>query len=262
MRLILLLILALPCTAQDFSIGSAFFAPAFLKPASGGGGGAPFSPTDLSGLFAWYKGDNLVTNSADASPPSDGDSIKAWGDSSGNNHTLTIASGNPTWNNAATTGRAQGGLVFGVNKQLQVGFTAVAGTTVFVLWRNNSAGATHMAVDSTNTANRQAVYINGANAFAIYAGDAFLTTGTAANPSFNVQTGIFVTAGDDTIRTNGVVAITGVSGADTLDGLTVGSAFNGGNNLGAGEYVAEVVIYNRNLNSTECGQVETYLSTR
>jgi len=230
---------------------------------NGAGGGGSFSPSDLSGLFAWYKADALVTNTAHATPPADNDTIEGWGDSSGNNRTLTPATGNPIWRNAATTGRTIGGLQFSAATRLRIGFTAVSGCTIFSLWRNNSSGSSHATCDSTNSAQRQMVYISGGDAFAIYAGNAFVTTGTAANPSYNVQTAIFVTAGNDTIRTNGVVAISSSdAGSETLDGLTVGAAWDGGNNLGTGEYVSEVVVYNRNLNSTECGQVETYLLAR
>jgi hypothetical protein len=221
------------------------------------------TPDQIANLFAWYKADNLVTNAAGTTPPADNDTIKGWGDSSGNNRVLTPAASNPTWRNAATTGRTIGGFQFSATTRMRVGWTAFNGSTVFALWRNNSSGATHMVVDSTNTANRQSVYISGADAFACYSGNAFVTTGVAANPSFNRQTVIFVNAGNDTIRTNGVVAISSSdSGSDTFDGITVGSQWDGGNNLGTGEYVCEVIVYNRNLNSTECGQVEAYLATR
>jgi hypothetical protein len=233
------------------------------------GGSAPagsgsFLPSDVSGLFGWWKADNLVTNTAGTTPPADSDTIHGWGDSSGNNRTLTPASNDPTWRNAATTGRTIGGIQFSATTRLRVGFTALTSSTIFVLWRNASSGATHMAIDSTNTANRMAVYINGADAFSIYSGAAFVTTGVAANPSYNAQTAIFVAAGNDTIRTNGVVAISSSdSGSDTLDGLTVGGAWDGANNLGTGEYVSEVIVYNRaTLSGTELANVEAYLLNR
>lgn len=235
------------------------------KGGNNGAGGGSFSPSDISGLFAWYKADSLVTNNAGTSPPADSDTIKGWGDSSGNNRTLTPASSNPTWRNAATTGRTIGGLQFSATTRLAVGFTAPSGSTIFALWRNNSSGSTHAVVDSTNSAQRQMVYINGSDKFACYSGNAFVTVGTVANPSFNVQTVIFVaSSANETIRTNGVVAINSSdAGDEKLDGLTVGSAWDGSNNIGTGEYVCEIVIYNRtDLTGTELSNVETYLLAR
>jgi len=253
---------------------------AFPVPPPGGSGGRYFagqnslnvagssviSPTDLSGLHAWYKADNLVTNLAGTTPPANGDAIKGWGDSSGNNRVLSTnnpTAAGPTWNNSATTGKNQGAIVFASGKNIRVGFTGLANSTICTVWRNNSSGASHMVVDSTNSANRNSVYINGSDNFTIYSGGAFLTGGSAvANPSWNIEIGVFNGSGNDSIYTNGVLAVTGVSGSDTLDGLNVGSDNTGANNLGAGEYVGEIIIYNRNLNSTELGQIDAYLNSR
>jgi len=261
-----------------FAIISIGYAP---PPPGGGSGGAFFAgqnslnvsiplsttqPPDISGLFAWYKADNLVTNLSGTTPPTDNDLVQGWGDSSGNNHVLSTnnpTAAGPTWRNGATIGKNQGGIQFASGRHMRVGFTGLANTTICTTWRNNSSGGTHMVIDSTNSGNRNAVYINGSDNFTIYSGGAFLVGGTAvAFPTWNIEIGVFNGSGNDSIYTNGILAVTGVSGSDTLDGLNVGSANDGNNNLGAGEYVGEVIIYNRNLNSTELDQIFTYLNLR
>jgi hypothetical protein len=222
------------------------------------------SPADIANLYAWYKGNSLVTNAAGTTPPSDGDFIIAWGDKSGNGHDLSTNS-NPLalplkWFSAATTGRTIGGVESGgANSYLRVGFTALPDTTIFILWRINSSGAYVLPLDSTNSLASQAIYKSNGDAFAMYSGTE-VTGGTTVSGTFYVQTCQFNSGGNDTMRTNGVVISAALnSGNQSLDGLTVGASRLGATQPVSGEYMVEIAIYNRLLNTTEMSQVETYL---
>jgi len=227
---------------------------------------ASLLPTDIANLFAWYKSDALVTNLAGTSPPANGDSIRAWGDSSGNGRHLSTnnptASG-PTWSNATSAAKSQGVFAFASGKQMRVGFSALANTTVLVAWRTETTGGTHAVCDSTNTGNRQMVYVNSGDLFAMYSGAAFLTGGAVAQHTWNVQACIFSGSGNDTIVTNGVQAVNGTAGGDLMDGFNVGSDWNGANNLSLLDNVGEIIIYSRNLDvTTEIVPLTSYLRGR
>lgn len=229
---------------------------------------AAFAPTDIANLFAWYKSDALVTNTAGVSPPSGGDSVAKWGDSSGNGRHLqtnSAAIAAPLYIAPATTGKTYGGIEKAAGANLRVGFTAQADTTIFVVWRNATAGSQKVVLDSTNVSNRQIVYKKTTEFLATYAGSEIAANGVAiANPSWNIVAATFNSAGSDSLYTNGVAFTTsGTVGAQTLDGLSVLARYdNGGDSLVTGEYLGEVIIYNRVLNSTEIGQVNTYLNSR
>ena len=229
---------------------------------------AAYSPSDTANLFAWYKSDALVTNTSGASPAAGGDSVASWGDSSGNSRHLrtnSAAIAAPLYIAPATTGKTYGGIEKGAGANLRVGFTAQVDTTIFAVWRNATAGNQKVVVDSTNASNRQIMYKKTTEFIATYAGSEILANGVAiANPSWNIVAATFNSAGNDSLYTNGVAfTTTGTVGATTLDGLSILSRYdNGGDSLGSGEYLGEVIIYSRVLNSTEIGQVNTHLNSR
>lgn len=221
------------------------------------------SPADIANLFAWYKGDALVTNTAGTLAVGD-DAVAWWGDSSGNGRHLrtnNIHGSTPLYKSAAQTSKSQGGLQFaGTTNQLKVGFTAQADTTIFVVWRTATSGSYKLFLDSTNASARQTMYKRNTDLFTISSGTEQTVSGAIPNPSWNKFCAVFNSGGNDSIYTNGVVASTTLSaGNQSLDGLNLGSSYDGTSAIGNGEYLGEVIIYNRNLNSTEIGQVFTYL---
>lgn len=244
--------------------GQANYSLLALKPAASGG---ISSPTEIANLFAWYKGDAAVTNTAGGSPPTTDDAIAWWGDSSGNGRHLrtnNVHGTTPIWKNSGATGKSYGGMQFaGTTNQLKIGFSAQADTTMFVVWRTASSGTYKLFLDSTNSAARQVMYKRNTDLFTIFSGTEQIVAGAIPNPSWNIMCAVFNSAGNDSVYTNGVVASTSLSaGNQSLDGLTLGGAYDGTNPIGSGEYLVEVVIYSRLLNSTEIGQVNDYLNTR
>lgn len=224
-----------------------------------------YSPTDTANLFAWYKADALLTNLIGTAVIADGTNIIAWGDSSGNNRTLTTnnATASPQrYKGTSSTGKAQGGIER-IAGYLRVGFTAQANTTIFIVWRTATSGANSIPLDSTNSASRQIVYKSSSDFPTISATTAQSGNIAFANPSWNIVCGVFNGSGNDSLYTNGVAYSTSLTaGNESLDGLTLLTTFGDAGVLATGEYIGEVIIYARNLNSTEIGQVNTYLNGR
>ena len=226
---------------------------------------AAYSPSDTANLFAWYKSDALVTNLISTDVVAEGTNIIAWGDSSGNGRHLTT--NNPTasaqlFKGTAATGKAQGGIER-ITQFLRVGFTAQPDTTCFVVWRIATGATVAIPFDSTNSAARQLVYKSSLARPAISAVTEQVSPGAIVNPSWNIICGVFNSAGDDSLYTNGVAFSTALTaGSQSLDGLTLLTSFNNNGPMSSGEYIGEVIVYNRNLNSTEIGQVHTYINGR
>ncbi len=230
-----------------------------------GAAAAPIVPTDIANLYAWYKGDAGITNTSGSGSPANDDAVAWWGDSSGNGRHLrtnNVHGTTPLFKSAATIGKSQGGIQFATStNQLKVGFTALPDTTIFVVWRNASGGTYKITMDGTNAAAVQELYKRNTDVFGMYSGTEQTASGALVNPSWNKLCGVFNSAGNDSMYTNGVVVSTSLSaGNQSLDGLTVGGAGNGTSSLGNAEYLGEVIIYNRLLNSTEIGQIFTYLT--
>ena len=228
---------------------------------------AAYSPSDTANLFAWYKSDALVTNTAGTSPPAANDSVASWGDSSGNSrHVRTnLANATAPWfKGTAATGKSYGGIENQGAAMLSVGFTAQADSSIFFVWRNASAGVQKVIVDSTNSTSRHAIYKSATEKVSMYSASVIGSDINVVNPSWNIIAAVFNSAGSDALYTNGVAFTTaGNVGAGNLDGLALTSRYDGSTDrLSTGEYLGEVVIYNRALNATEIGQVNTYLNSR
>lgn len=56
---------------------------------------SPITPDNVPGLFAWYRADSLITQSAST--------MEFWGDKSGNGHTLGFSDGTKTYISSATS---------------------------------------------------------------------------------------------------------------------------------------------------------------
>ena len=97
-------------------------------------------PTDISGLYAWYKASSLSL--------SEGDEVSTWTDSSGNARTMTGATGGASKpkfraNLIAGYPAVELGTTVGSGYFTCVGFgwlTALASHTIFIVWRPRAAG--------------------------------------------------------------------------------------------------------------------------
>jgi hypothetical protein len=126
---------------------------------------------------------------------------------------------------------------------------------VAVIYTDTAMGGQKGYADATN--NYAAAYING-TAFGCYAGSA-LQVGTAAQSTWYRVTTV-INGNSSEIFTNGVSAGSGAAGSGNLNGITIGN-LNSGTVSWPG-YIAEVIIYDALLSSTDIGNIDTYLTSK
>jgi hypothetical protein len=235
----------------------------------GAAAGASFAPTDLSGLIGWFKADSLAL--------SNGAAVATWTDLAPAPHDLSQATGanQPTYNTNQINGLPA--VTFdGTNDSLASAAWAspTAGGTIFAV--ANVAlvdGASHMLALHAATANyttpwcRMMLRVNSANHLeGIWNAASVVTwavseSGTATTGWQRItltydQSNVNMLRGDTNVGTK---AATGALTSSTQPFLlgsnnvptTPTELFNG--------KIAEVIYYNRGLNSTELASVRSYL---
>lgn len=228
-----------------------------------------FSP--VAGAIFWYSVLNNVTNAAGASPPSDNDLVKAWGDLSANGYHLQQLAGarQPTYHTSAT---AQS--VLPPNSSPMIVFTntvslmtnTFSGTTYaqpntffFVI---NRAGRNGGAILNGQADQNQQIQVtsppggDGMNAGSNRSGPSY-----AAENAWRVMTYQFNQA-SSLLRSNGVnQTLSGTTvGTGGLKGITLGAFFNDAQNCNV--QMAEVVGYNSALSTAQMLQEEEYLANK
>lgn len=235
-------------------------------------GGAAFAPTDLSGLLAWWKADSLAL--ANGAP------VTSWADSSGNARTAAQATaGNqPVFATAAVNGLPA--VTFdGVDDALVTGAFAspTAGATVLVAQNLNRAGAGYKTVITHAAA---ATWVApfarlDMRVQSVAAGEAWYggvqDQSTAPNavvegslPSTGWQVMAFVYDQTNMLlyRNGTQVAVKGRTGTMTSSTFPV---YLGNDTSLTNSYqgsIAEILYYDRGLNATELGQVQSYLQAK
>lgn len=216
--------------------------------------GAPFVPTSIAGLAAWYD--------ADAMPVvADGAALSQWDDESGNARHVTQATGanQPTYRTAVLNGKPV--LRFdGSTDYMDVAFTALAQpNTIFLVAKSTGAVTNRQAFDSQrggiDTA-RNTLYASGGGFWAMYGGGAEVVSSTSVDAAAVQITGLF-NGGSSVLRRDGAQIASGNSGTQGCGGIRVGS-YNGSSNFWSGD-VAEILVYNAALSSTDRDSVEAYL---
>lgn len=226
-----------------------------VRSASGGGGIS--DPTAISGLHLWVKADGSLSNEFNLAP-GNGGSVVIWKDASGNGRDLTHAlSGSPnlvsSWRNGLP------GVTFAGTDNLRIGFSSLASCTVFAVVKHAATGSFGFIYDSTNGSARCALYKNGSEVLNTYSGTGDVGGTTLSGGSFYIACSVHNGSGTDENWVNGSQVATGSSGNQGLDGLTLGARNDEVQAYGGD--IGEFIIYNRVLNSTEIGQVFTYLNS-
>jgi hypothetical protein len=231
------------------------------------GGGAPFSPADISGLSLWLKADAGVTLS--------GSDVTAWADQSGNGNNASSEEGTrPTL--VSNTLNSKPVLRFDGTGQKMDLTSSIGGTaySIFIVCKNNDNENGSMFFWSTD--NNFGKYIasitsetynaSARNKFILAQNDAgggegesiIAWSSTAVNNNYFIGTAMQ--------NGGGKAYSNGSGGADSLGTFSASNTFNliGGYGFGYeldGD-VAEIISYNRAVNSTERQQVEAYLNTK
>jgi hypothetical protein len=227
---------------------------------SGGGGGIS-SLTDISDLYVWYKANTGILDGS-GNPVVHGSDVQTWQDQSGNaRHITAPAAGNrPRWDNSIRG--SNGGISFSSSKRLVVAFgsTLSGPLTHFCVVKTLAGTGTFAFIsDGDDATNRHALLKTSAEKFEVFAASALDSTANLAASTDYILTGICNNSTNGYNQINNATPITGSTGANSLDGLTLGAS-NSGATTWTG-YIYEYAIYNRALNSTEIGQVQTYFNS-
>lgn len=236
----------------------------WYKNVAAGGG---FTPAFLTGLKGWWKADAGVFSDAGVTPATNGGNVQQWNDQSGNSqHFIQLTGANkPTYNTNTLNSLpvvTSAGSAF-----MDVATFAFSGTTVSVF----------LVVQATAGGGSRAIcYFTGADT----AGDAFLapffnsltnpadfslggivSNGTVVSGSWNEIGSIW--DGVNNTMYIGNAAQGAVANAPTFatnGDLRIFTSSNGAN-LMTGS-IAEIIVTNGALNSTDRGNVHTYFNSK
>ena len=209
---------------------------------------AVFSPTGIAGLQLWLKADSLALT--------DGDPVSTWADSSGNSNNATSSGASrPTYKAAILGGKPVVRFSSSASNYLVSSLARTQPYTVIIVSKQ-VAVATQAVIDGSVLNSGVLVYQFGA--LDQYAGSV-LSTGSIATTSFLVISAIFCGV-TSSMYVNGTLKISGTIGLANTTGTTIGCA--GGFIEPLDGDIAELLVYNSVLGSTDRGNVETFLKTK
>jgi hypothetical protein len=218
----------------------------------------PFNPLSISGCTLWLKGDAGVYHDSGVTLATNGQSVQQWNDQSGSGHHATNTGTPPTY----ATGLSPSLLPclnFANSGAMTAGFTVAAPYTIFVVYRVVDVTGNHRAVQGSNN-----WLIGPRGGFHQHFAGGFVTgTGPA------VSVGSFIRAYATNSGTASHIVFDGtdftsstapVTAPGTLDlGATGAAPSEGLANGGSPGHIAEVLVYNSALGSTDAGNVDGYL---
>lgn len=216
-------------------------------------GAAPFDPTSITGIRAWWDASDLSTFTFGT-----GTAVAQWNDKSGigNDVSQGTAAQRPT-RSGTQNGRST--LVFdGVNdnlvKSAGPGTAGQPVSVVIALKYANLDTADHVVYNQGGGGPQ--VQTN--TTWQAYAG-ASLNSGVADDANWNVITAIF-NGGSSFIYLNGSQIASGNTGSDNDAGANIGM-YSTGASYWAGE-IAEILVYSVALSGTDRTALEAYLKTK
>lgn len=212
-----------------------------------------FSPSDISGMVAWYKADSLAL--------SDGDAVGSWADSSpnGNHVTQATAGKKPTFKTNILNGKPV--VRFDGEDFLQIATLSPSvsqPTTIYCVAKDRTGINIRIVYDGIDSSHRQNMAFIG-NTLSAYAGTQ-LTGGDGLGTSF-LKTTILYNGASSSARLNGASWLSGDIGSQVLVGLTVGGLFNMATGFSLDGDIAELIIYNGLHDATQYGNVEAYFAS-
>ena len=223
--------------------------------------GAFSSPTDISGLQLWLDASDSSTIIEN------GGTVSQWNDKSGNGYNVSqgTASNQPTYTASALNSKSV--VRFDGNDELTNGSATVVGgstnRTVFVVFNSTGGSATSYGVtlgDSTSTGQTFGV----SKEIAVRVNGGYRTWTTAVDSTHAIVTIVLdgTSTTDLSAWKNGsslTASSTGTQTINTAAGIIIGNGTAGGNLVGD---VAEIIVYNSALSTSDRESVESYLSTK
>lgn len=233
---------------------------------SQGAAAAAFLPTDIAGLKVWLDASDIATlfqDSAKTTPvTADTDPVGAWADKSGNTNDVkqAVAGSRPAYRTNIRNGLPA--LLFDGTadflKSVAFGAALTQPNTIFVVvYIPSTGGAVFLAiVDGIVSTNRHLMTRrNSSNQLRIDAGASLDSTETL--DKWVVWSALFNGASSQ-YWLDGVSEASGNAGTVTLTGLTVGARYDGAATWFS-SYIAEILVYNANLSTSDRQAVEAYL---
>ena len=221
-----------------------------------------WAPTKLTNLVAWWDATNSDSITKDVS-----DYVSAWNDLSGNGYHLTQTTGTnqPQWQSTVLNNKP--GISFSTNDyMINTGLNTAQPLCVMFVIKNPSTtvGSNEYVYDSEDAAGTNRVALikestAGADDYVLYAGTVrdtgygYLTTGEICMACYNNPT-------DSSFRYNGAASSYGGAGAQTFDGITIGSRYNNVDYLNA--HLCEIFINSALITGDDLTDAENYLKAK
>jgi len=216
---------------------------------------------DIAGLQLWLDADDSDTITLN------GSTVSQWNDKSGNDYHVSqsTASNQPTYTASALNSKSV--VRFDGNDELTNGSaTPVGGSTnrtVFVVFNSTAGSIAYGVVLGDSTSNGQSFGISREIAVRVHNGNRVWSTG-AINSTHSIVTIVLdgTSTTDLSAWKNGSSLTASSTSAQTINtaaGIIVGNGTVGGNLTGD---VAEIIVYNSALSTSDRQSVESYLSTK
>lgn len=211
-------------------------------------------PLQVAGLIGWYDADDLSTITKDGS-----DFVSQWDDKSGEGNHVTQATGTdqPLWVDGAHNSRDT--IRFdGTNDWLNVDpFTSGAATqpvSIFIVCTMPSGGSDQVVIDGDTA---RIIFGRTGTIYRVFAGTEL--TGTTTTTALR-QYRVLANGASSDLRRNESSILSGAAGASSLNGITFGANFVGGE--AANCDISEVLVYDANVTGADLALIEQYLQDR
>lgn len=231
---------------------------------------APFVPTDISNLLAWFDGLDPSTIIDTTTPGL----VEKWVDKSGvGNDVIASGASRPTTGVENINGRSALGFDGSANVLKKAAFALTPSSTVFVVYNpiDNTANGAKSIVSFDNVGGNQDYQIDGntAGSFFVDVVKNGLFSGTLKDPTDRLGQNIITTliwnagAGDVKLYTDNSLVDTNLTYDGTMNAtMDFMLALNRNDNAFLECNVGEGIVYGKDVNETERQQVITYLTTK
>jgi hypothetical protein len=208
----------------------------------------PFSPTIIPNLTNWWESESGVIT--------DGTNVISWTDSISS----VVGTRNTTsaFNNTTDVLNGYTGITTtGLNSQLNLSPTLnLSLTTIFIVFKSVQSSAIHYMLGDNSSG--FFTHFSSPQGIGIFNNPDVAAGGINTNTE---QYGTFqMDATDYYVRQNGIQVNTTPIGSG--GNITINHLFRGNSQASTNGTIWEILIYNRALNGTEIGQVETYIQNK
>ena len=197
--------------------------------------------------YAWYDANDCLVDGSGY--------VSQMNDLVGTNHAVQSVQANKP---LQVSGELNGYSIlrFSGNQWLKKQFPVILSQaiSVFIVWKKSAASPSVQAAYGHYSSN-YFYHLYNASKIEIYAGGALLYS-KATTFDYLLNSNVYNSTSSE-IFENGVSQVSGNAGTFTMNGITIGATYNNANNL-TGD-IAEIIIFNEDLEESERQTVESYL---